>query len=638
MDEYTSRINDIIDDCLEEYKSRIESGSINEIELKKDILNKVKISIQEDYKIDMLVNPKKKDIKVIEKAVTERISPLFSNDISDEEFEELDESVIKAFEKEIKKINNLKNNGNHKAATNRNGRLISKIKKEIAKAKKKEADSPEEKELLEKIENMLDGQLEWHKEELASRYKKEFLKKSATFAAVVTTLPKGIGLQAKRVINCINQLKEAKTNKERVFKVVELGKEIGLFVTTPVIFTVKFIVKHWYLILLLLTLLLSLLKVPFFNNNFKKEDQDDKSNNGQPEPELEVDGETIPDPIKEYILANKPVDANAPVAKPVITPGVNDPQPMTDTATGTPHVDIPKPIGKPVLTPGVNLQEPMTDTATGTPQIDIPKPFVGKPVWSPAINNPDTITEIAPEAPQIDIPKPIGKPVLTPGVNLHEPMTDTATGTPQVEVPATVAEPITTTAPSNDPAAIIETIEVTSEQQERINELVNNFIEKLENNYNFVIGSRHPDIIVVHNEEEFMDAINSINPSVRVDDPVFFYQKFVSQFTGRTADQQIVWPEQDANAHYFATDEEFLQYVQSGQESALSDYFNDYIAHDGKEYFARLGDVFSSEGIAELSSTLGISTELAIFMFAAYEALQYGLAIPTGGASLALPG
>ena len=39
-------INDIIDSCLEEYKKRIEDGTIAEEELKDNIINQVKIKIQ----------------------------------------------------------------------------------------------------------------------------------------------------------------------------------------------------------------------------------------------------------------------------------------------------------------------------------------------------------------------------------------------------------------------------------------------------------------------------------------------------------------------------------------------------------------------------------------------------------------
>ena len=159
-------INDIIDSCLEEYKKRIEDGTIAEEELKDNIINQVKIKIQEEYKVDMFDNPSKKDLKRLEKAIDERIETILDKTYELENIEiaeQLNDASLKKYEKEIKKINNLESNGNHKSATRRSGKLIRNVKKEIRNARNKGDLSPEENSILEQLENILDNQLEWHK-------------------------------------------------------------------------------------------------------------------------------------------------------------------------------------------------------------------------------------------------------------------------------------------------------------------------------------------------------------------------------------------------------------------------------------------------------------------------------------------
>ena len=594
MKELTSNINEIIDECLQKYKEKIENGSINEFELKKDILNRVKISLQEDFKIDLLANPKKEDLKFLEKTVDERIKPIFVQD--ELEISELDSKTINKFEKEMTKIQNLEKNGNHKSATSRSGRLISNIKKEIKRAKNNENLSSEEEKLLKQLEELLDNQLEWHKGELATRYKKEFLKKPATFKAIVTTLPHGIGLQAKKIANCINQLKEAKTNKERIFKVMELGKETGLFAATPVIFTTKFIVKHWYLILLLLMLL----RLPGLNFNHGTEKKPEVDMKPSPEisyeldPEGEIDLNPITDPTGNPVVVDKPdgIKIPNPIPKPVLTPGVNMPVPMTDTGTGTPVVKPETPIKtpKPILTPGVNMPVPMTDTGTGTPVVK-------------------------PETP-IKTPKPI----LTPGVNMPVPITDTGTGTP-----VTTTTPVVDNPEIVSPIDIIEQVEVTSEQQGAINELVSKFLNTLENDYKYVIISRHPDITVVHSPEEFLEAVHKLNPDLNISDPEFFYSHNIANGAIDPIEKPIIWPELESTIHIYENEQELINYIQSGKEQELTDYFNNFIANDGKGLLEQLGDMYNSSAYAEFMKNIGISGGLSIFLFGLYEVVQYGV-------------
>ena len=320
-------ILDIINDTVESYRSDIEKSMTEEDieEIKREVNKKVLIKVKEDLKIDTYNNPDKGLLNDIAKEVSERIDSIKKeqqqSQSSSEEIVESEKTddididnmsiadVLVSLEEEAKEIRTEDEKDHRRKATANNGRLIKKIKKEIKKIKEAEEADAKDLEALEKLEEMLDEQLEWHKNQLTSRYKYEFRKKPASFAAIITVLPKGVKLQAQRVVNCIRQLKEAKTNKERIFKVLELGKQIGLLAATPVIFTVKFIVKHWYLLLLLLLLL----RLPGFN--WKPGKEKNPSNDYEPEYQAEPVHEMAPSALKdqeqESIRVNNPVTKTA---------------------------------------------------------------------------------------------------------------------------------------------------------------------------------------------------------------------------------------------------------------------------------------------------------------------------------------
>ena len=117
--------------------------------------------------------------------------------------------------------------------TAKRGRLIRKIKSQIKN--------------LKKLENLLEEEIENHKEQLTDRYHKEFLDKKATFSDIFTALPRGLGIQIKKIGNCIDELKIAKNNKERIAGVFDLVKEAGILAATPFTFLGKFVIKHWYI-------------------------------------------------------------------------------------------------------------------------------------------------------------------------------------------------------------------------------------------------------------------------------------------------------------------------------------------------------------------------------------------------------
>ena len=212
--------------------------------------------------------------------------------------------------------------------TVKRGRLIRKIQAEIKKIKNSSNITESDKESLKKLEELLENELDNHKRQLSTRYKYEFLDKKATVSAIFTVLPKGLGLQVKKINNCINELKQAKSNKERIFGVVDLAKSLGMLVATPIVFTAKFIVQHWYLLLLLLLLL------PKMELSKFQKQKDNQKTDPEPEPELvsEPEIESVPkiEPEAEPVLVPNPEPAKSPEPRPTPKPiPVPQPDPVT---------------------------------------------------------------------------------------------------------------------------------------------------------------------------------------------------------------------------------------------------------------------------------------------------------------------
>ena len=311
----------IIDEVIVSFRHFLNDDTLNEDQLEKttdQVVNKVRRQIKKQLKIDTFKGQNQVILNQIKKEVLKRLKEILEKNqqksINEADFLE----VVTSLSKKKDDINKKEEKGDHKEATADSGRLIKKIKKEIKKIKEMPDVSGQDLENLEKLEIMLDEQLDWHKNQLSKRYKKEFIREDATFKAIITVLPKGVVLQAKRIVNCVNQLKEAKTNKERIFKVLELGKELGLFVATPVIFTAKFIIKHWYLLLLLLMLL----KLPKFNWGKKPSEQELEPKEQVQEQEVleeatEPVQETVKDPVQEPVQETIKEPVQEPIQEPV---------------------------------------------------------------------------------------------------------------------------------------------------------------------------------------------------------------------------------------------------------------------------------------------------------------------------------
>ena len=169
--------------------------------------------------------------------------------------------------------------------TAKRGRLIREIQREIAKIKKSDRTDAKTIEVLDKLETRLRTEIDNHKEQLNDRYRDEFKKQKATVPAILTVLPKGVALQVQKVDTCIREMIAAKTLKQKIAAGVNIAKSLGMVAATPIIFTAKFIARHWYLIFLLLSLLMA----PNFKLKDKKNDDDELNKDPGLEREYDVD-------------------------------------------------------------------------------------------------------------------------------------------------------------------------------------------------------------------------------------------------------------------------------------------------------------------------------------------------------------
>ena len=424
------------------------------------------------------------------------------------------------------------------------GRLIRAIKSEIKKIKSMDDVGPEDQESLDNLQKMLENELDNHKEHLKLTYKEDFLCEKATIGAIFTVLPKGVGIQFKRVLNCIDELKEAKTNKEKIFGVLDVGKSIGLLAATPVIFTAKFVARHWYLLLLLLSLLAAmnwdllkdflskipfLSKLPFLAKKDEEENEKDNSDGGLKQEATDPVTQTNP----EYGINPTPVIPGAPV------PGEDEEE----------HT-LPQPKPEPGTVPGYAFEE---------------------------------------------------ETVVTP--------------TPEV-VPEVV---------------------LTKEENELAQNISESFIQNLERQFSFFIAERHPDVVVVHSAQEYYDAVKEITGGAtpfEVSGAADYYKHF--NVSTDPADQSVVWPEMEEYANRcFDTNEALIDYVVSGKDENLTAYAQEYINSMSSSNSSFGFDISAVEHLCE---SLGLSVGAGISLFVFYELVQYGLAIPTGGLSLAMPG
>ena len=94
--------------------------------------------------------------------------------------------------------------------------------------------------------NILPDQLKEHRENLDSRFSKEFLEKKSRLTSIFTELPNAISLAIQKVNNSINELKESKTERRKLVQIKQVMTDVGKLIGTPVIFTGKYVMSNWY--------------------------------------------------------------------------------------------------------------------------------------------------------------------------------------------------------------------------------------------------------------------------------------------------------------------------------------------------------------------------------------------------------
>ncbi len=267
--------------------------------------------------------------------------------------------------------------------TAKRGRLIRKLKKLRKKISKKEEQTEEDKKLLERIDSLLDKTIFKHKIQLKERYNHEFLEGDAKVPDVITTLPKGIILQAKRVVNCIREIQSAKGMKAKLVGFGNFAKNTGLLVATPVIFAGKFAVEHWYLVILLF----KWIKDQFpnllnFFKKFKKDGKDDKKDdNGKDNGQRE--DVSVKNPSKY------PFRPRVPIIPPFPVPGEDKEKGKEPAPSPVPEPKpVPVPVPAPVLAdqPGINrATRKQLDDLIRQDKIakGVQKPIPVPPVYSP---------------------------------------------------------------------------------------------------------------------------------------------------------------------------------------------------------------------------------------------------------------
>ena len=156
----------------------------------------------------------------------------------------------------------------------------------------------------------------------------------------------------------------------------------------------------------------------------------------------------------------------------------------------------------------------------------------------------------------------------------------------------------------------------------------------MEQQFSFFIAERHPDTVVVHSAQEYYDAVKELTGG-RTPFEVSGAEDYYKHFNVSTepSEQSIVWPEmEEFSNRCFETNKDLVNYVASGEDPNLTEFANDFIEDMNKSSVG-----FDMSAVESICDELGISVGAGITIFALYELIQYGLAIPTGGASLLLP-
>ena len=503
------------------------------------------------------------------------------------------------------------------------------------------------RDLIE-LKETYNEELKRHRENIDSRYKNEFLRKKATIPTIFTVLPKAIGLACKKVANCIKERKEAKTNKAKFNKVMKTMGAIGQVVATPVIYAGKFVIDHWYLLLLLLLALPKFSWWPFGKK--KEKDKEKESDDG--ELQHQEQEATVPEAEKEPVLIGEKEPEGVPLPVPEAQPKpaidyANDPRFQAKPAV---QAD-PKPAIDYASDPRFQAQPEKVPEVEPKPAIDYASDprFQAQPIEVPEVQpkpaidyasdprfqaQPEKVPEVQPK-PAIDYasdPRFQAQPEKAPEAQ-PKPAIDYAND-PRFQAQPEKAQQVATQ----------EGAKMSADEIEAVDEVTHSFVENLQENNNFVVGSAHPEITVVHSAEEYAEFLrDSAYKDIPIEDAEEFYVRNVTSLRG--IDRTVIWPEVEAKlpeeyipVRYYENEQELANAIANGEDKELSYYFYQYAENQAKgNIFDRIANAYNNSGYPEYMEKIGIGGTGALVLFCLYEAAQYSLAIPTGGASLALP-
>ncbi len=137
-------------------------------------------------------------------------------------------------------------NGSESDITAARGRLIRQYKSEIKKLNKKKNLSEDEQKQLNKLIVEMQNEINKHKIQLSARYHNEFINKKANIESFATILPNAVKLAVEKVKACMYDVKNASNRKEKINKITESIKSMGLLTATPIVYLGKFALDQWY--------------------------------------------------------------------------------------------------------------------------------------------------------------------------------------------------------------------------------------------------------------------------------------------------------------------------------------------------------------------------------------------------------
>ena len=410
----------------------------------------------------------------------------------------------------------------------------------------------------------------------------------------------------KKVASTIEELKLAKTTKEKTEGILKTLKDGLQLIGTPIDFSMRFAVNHWYLLLLLLNFKFPTIKIPGLPK-LKRPD------NHQETTGLVASLEAILTQLKEFFRKKQPVSIPQTVYDWGSISQKEEQLAMRKIAEAATTAGK---IGSPVMVPGVNemITETAAEMATATNKIQ------GKLSL-------ENLAEVASTTRRIETP------VTVTGVN--EIAAETTNGLIQEKIAIrkaseAAAELASTTNKIQGKLSLEKAVEAASrvatngleeiseELQQTMQRIGSEFIQGLIENHKYVIGEDLKDIPIVHSAEDFIKHVKEINPKAPITEAnaIEFYNDY---FRGiPTNVRQIIWPEVDEELHYFGTREELVQHILTGKNTELTEYFENY---ENQAAVGSLLDNAKINGITgAIAKNLGISTTTAAILFA----LAYG--------------